>query len=45
MDNFNFVGLVGGEAARREEDGTNKKKGENRSLLIHDRQCTSRRLL
>lgn len=37
MDNFNFVGLAGGEAARREEAGANKKKGENRSILIHDR--------
>jgi len=42
VDNFNFVGLAGGEAARGEEAGTNKKKGENGSLLVHDRQCPSR---
>lgn len=29
MDNFNFVGLAGGEAARGEEAGTNTKKGKN----------------
>lgn len=37
VDNFNFVGLAGGEAARGEEAGTNKKKGENGSILVHDR--------
>lgn len=43
VDNFNFVGLAGGEAARGEEAGTDKKKGENGGVLVHDRQCPSRR--
>lgn len=42
VDNFNFVGLAGGEAARGEEAGTDKKKGENGGVLVHDRQCPSR---
>lgn len=42
VDNFNFVGLAGGEAARGEEAGTDKKKGKNGGILVHDRQCPSR---
>lgn len=41
MDNFNFVGLAGGEAARGEEAGTNTKKGKNRSILVYNRQRPS----
>lgn len=41
MHNFNFVGLAGGEAARGEEAGTNKKKGKNRGILVYNRQRPS----
>lgn len=42
MDNFNFVGLAGGEATRGEEAGIYKKKGEKRCAFIYDRKCPTR---
>lgn len=36
LDNFNFVGLAGGEATRGEEAGTDKKKGKKRGILVYD---------